>query len=283
MSLKKFGLSDLINHYDALFCDVWGVLHNGRLGHKTAIDALRDAKAMGKAVILVTNAPRPSSEIAAEIAELGVTTDIYDAIVTSGDATRDLIRPYEGQSLFRLGPESDGALFEGIAVQFGPLDKAQAIICTDLEYGRTPEDYSKEVLDWKRRGLPFICANPDKVVEVGDELIYCGGALADVYEQAGGEVRLAGKPYAPIYQRATRLAAEKLGEDPAPNRTLAIGDSIRTDATGAAQMGYDFLFISGSIHAQELGDIENPDLDLVTKLVAQSDANTVGYAPRLYW
>ncbi|WP_051213212.1 TIGR01459 family HAD-type hydrolase [Maritalea myrionectae] len=283
MPLPKRGLSDLINSYDALFCDVWGVLHNGRVGHKTAIAALGDAKAMGKAVILVTNAPRPSGEIAAEIAELGVTTDIYDAIVTSGDATRDLIRPYEGQSLYRLGPDSDGALFEGIAVQFGALENAQAIICTDLEYGRTPEDYAEQVLDWKKRGLPFICANPDKVVEVGDELIYCGGALADVYEQAGGEVRMAGKPYAPIYQRAARLAAEKLGNAPAPDRTLAIGDSVRTDATGAADMGYDFLFISGSIHAQEFGSVEDPDPEMITRLVGQSKANTVGFAPRLYW
>lgn len=283
MSLHKRGLSDLINHYDALFCDVWGVLHNGRVGHKTAIAALRDAKKMGKAVVLVTNAPRPSSEIAAEIAELGVTTDIYDAIVTSGDATRDLIRPYEGQSLYRLGPDSDGALFEGIAVQFGALEDAKAIMCTDLEYGRTPEDYADEALKWREMGLPFICANPDKVVEVGDEIIYCGGALADVYAQAGGEVRMAGKPYAPIYERAARLAAEKLGNAPVPERTLAIGDSVRTDAQGAADMGYDFLFISGSIHAEELGAFDEPDPELITKLVSQSKANTVGYAPRLYW
>lgn len=283
MSLEKLGLSGLIDQYDALFCDVWGVLHNGRVGHQTAIDALREAKNMGKAVVLVTNAPRPSSEIASEIAHLGVTTDVYDAIVTSGDATRDLIRPYEGQTLYRLGPDSDGALFDGIDVHFGPLEEAKAIMCTDLEYGRTPEDYADEVHDWKARRLPFICANPDKVVEVGDEIIYCGGALADVYEQAGGEVRLAGKPFTPIYQRAARLASEKLGAEPATGRTLAIGDSVRTDATGAAQMGYDFLFISGSIHAHELGDFENPDPEMITKLVGQSNANTVGFAPRLYW
>lgn len=283
MSLNKVGLSGLIDQYDALFCDVWGVLHNGVAGHKTAIAALGEAKAMGKAVVLVTNAPRPSGEIAVEIARLGVTTDIYDAIVTSGDATRDLIRPFEGQTLYRLGPDSDSALFDGIDVRFGPLDEATAIMCTDLEYGRTPEDYVDDAIMWRERRLPFICANPDKVVEVGDELIYCGGALADVYEQAGGEVRLAGKPYAPIYKRATRLAAEKLGSDTAPNRTLAIGDSVRTDATGAAQMGYDFLFISGSIHAQEFGDVENPDPKMITKLVQQSAANTVGFAPRLYW
>ncbi len=283
MSLNKVGLSDLINRYDALFCDVWGVLHNGRVGHQTAIAALRDAKALGKAVILVTNAPRPSREIAEEIATLGVTADIYDSIVSSGDATRDLIRPYEGYTLYRLGPETDAALFEGIAVDFGALEDAHAIMCTDLEYGRTPEDYAHEVLDWKKRGLPFICANPDKVVEVGDQMIYCGGALADVYAQAGGEVRMAGKPYAPIYERAARLAAEKLGQAPAPERTLAIGDSVRTDATGAAQMGYDFLFISGSIHAQELGELENPDQQKIEALVSPSNARTVGFAPRLYW
>lgn len=283
MSLEKLGLASLIDRYDALFCDVWGVLHNGRAGHQTAIAALRKAKEMGKAVILVTNAPRPASDIIDEIAHLDVTTDIYDAIVTSGDATRDLIRPFEGQSLYRLGPESDAALFDGLDIRFGPLAHAKAIICTDLDYGRTPEHYAEAVHQWKAMGLPFICANPDKVVEVGDEIIYCGGALADLYEQAGGEVRLAGKPFAPIYQRATRLAAEKLGREPKPHRTLAIGDSVRTDATGAAQMQYDFLFISGSIHAQELGDFENPDPEIISKLVGQSGARLVGFSPRLYW
>ena len=281
--IERIGLGALSSQFNTLFCDVWGVVHNGERVHKQAVDALQRFRQTGGAVILVTNAPRPSAEITAEILDMGVPQDAFDALVSSGEVTRDLIADYAGQTIYRLGPESDGGIFDGIDVKFGALEDAKAIVCSDLEYGKTPEDYAEEVHDWKRRDLPFICANPDKFVEIGDELVYCGGALADVYDEVGGNVIMAGKPYPPIYEKATQLASETRGIAPNDQRVLAIGDSTRTDATGAKTIGAGFLFISGSIHAHELGPVDAPDAALVEKLLTPVGANSVGYSPKLAW
>jgi HAD superfamily hydrolase (TIGR01459 family) len=281
--LTKTGLGALAQDFNTLFCDVWGVVHNGERVHQRAVDALQKFRAQGGAVILVTNAPRPSDEITQEIVAMGVPEDAFDALVSSGEVTRDIITQYEGLNVYRLGPTSDDGLFEGINVNFGSLDEAHAIVCSDLEYGKTPEDYREAVLDWKSRKLPFICANPDKFVEIGDELVYCGGALADVYDEVGGNVIMAGKPYLPIYEKAADLAEATRGIKQRNQKVLAIGDSARTDATGAAKINAGFLFISGSIHAHELGPVDEPEIEKIDALLAPINVNCVGYSPRLVW
>lgn len=281
--LDKIGLGALAQDFNTLFCDVWGVVHNGERVHQQAVEALQKFRAQGGAVILVTNAPRPSDEISKEIIEMGVPQDAFDALVSSGEVTRDIIAQYAGLNVYRLGPTSDDGLFEGIDVNFGALDDAHAIVCSDLEYGKTPEDYREDVLDWKKRKLPFICANPDKFVEIGEELVYCGGALADVYDEAGGNVIMAGKPYLPIYEKAADLAEATRGIKQRDQKVLAIGDSARTDATGAAKINAGFLFISGSIHAHELGPVDAPDVEKIQALLAPIRVNCVGYSPRLVW
>ena len=97
------------------------------------------------------------------------------------------------------------------------------------------------------RGLPMICANPDIVIHRGDTLIYCAGALAHRYEELGGSVVYAGKPYAPIYDRALALA-EARGAPIERRRVLAIGDGMKTDMVGATRAGLDALFVTGGIH-----------------------------------
>jgi len=282
-SIPRRGLSDVRDSFNVAFCDVWGVVHNGEHVHEQAVMALQMFRENGSAVVLVTNAPRPSAEIVEDLLAMGVPQNAFDALVSSGEVTRDLIADYQGKTVYRLGPQSDDGLFAGIDVQFGDLAQANAIICSDLEYGRTPDDYAQEVQDWKARGLPFICANPDKFVEIGDQLIYCGGALADVYEEAGGQVIMAGKPFPPIYQIASQLAQENCGIEAKNQRVLAIGDSARTDATGAAKIDAGFLFISGSIHAHELGYLNAPDQAKMKTLLAPTGANVVGFSPFLNW
>ena len=60
----------------------------------------------------------------------------------------------------------------------------------------------------RARNLPFICANPDIVVERGERMIWCAGALARDYAQLGGRTLIAGKPHAPIYEAALKAAGE---------------------------------------------------------------------------
>ena len=278
-------LSAIAGNYDAILSDVWGVVHNGIAAHPGAADALVRFRQGGGRVVLITNAPRPSPPIGEMLDRLHVPRDAYDAIVSSGDVTRAMLVPYRGQTLHYVGPEHENdGLFEGLDITLGPAEAARAVIVTDLDDDEeTPEDYSERIGLWLERKLPMICANPDRVVEHGDQLIYCGGALADLYEARGGMIKMAGKPYRPIYDRALADAEKAAGRALDRGRILAIGDSVRTDAIGAAGAGLDLMFITGSIHAAELDAFGNPDPQAVRDLVAPSGARLEAFMPRLAW
>ena len=279
------GLSDLSGRYDAVLSDVWGVIHNGVSAFPEAVEALQNFRQAGGRVVLITNAPRPSGPIVAMLDRLGVPRDAYDAIVSSGDATRTMIAKYRGKPIHHVGPATeDDALYEGLDVRRTGPEEAEVVVVTDLDTDDdTPEMYRERAKLWLSRKLPMICANPDRVVEHGDQIIYCGGALGDLYSAMGGMVHMAGKPYQPIYEEAYRLAEEAAGRNLDKSRVLAIGDSVRTDATGAAQFGIDLLFITGSIHAAELDAFGKPDPQAIADLIAPSRARTAGYLPRLAW
>jgi HAD superfamily hydrolase (TIGR01459 family) len=279
------GLSEIANRYDAFLCDVWGVVHNGLEAHPSAVEALVNFRKGGGRVVFITNAPRPSPPIVDMLDRLGVPRDAFDAIVSSGDTTRAMIAPYRGRVIHHFGPfEIDDGLYEGLGIIRGPADIAEAVVVTDMpDDDDTPDMYEADIELWLQRGLPLICANPDKVVEVGDKLVYCGGAIADIYAERGGEVLMAGKPYRPIYEVARGMAEKAAGRAIAPARLLAIGDSVRTDATGAAAFGVDLLFITGSIHAGDIDAFGAADPEAIRRLVAPSGARLAGFMPRLAW
>ncbi|MEO6635549.1 MAG: TIGR01459 family HAD-type hydrolase [Devosia sp.] len=278
-------LSALAPRYDAILSDVWGVLHNGVSAHAEAVDALTRYRQGGGKVALITNAPRPSAPIRTMLDRLGVGRDCYDTIVSSGDVTRTMLAAYRGQTLHYVGPlHENEALFEGLGITLGPAEHAKALIVTDLDDdNETPDDYSGRMTLWLERRLPMICANPDRVVEHGTQIFYCGGALADLYEARGGRILMAGKPYLPIYDEALRAVESAAGTRLERSRILAIGDSVRTDAIGAANADLDFLFITGSIHASELDAFGSPDPDAIRGLVAPSGARMQGFMARLAW
>ena len=244
--------------YEVLLCDLWGVVHNGLEAFPLACDALRRFRASGGTVILITNAPRPSGAVARILARLKVPRDAYDAIVSSGDVTRGVVESRLSQRLFHLGPQRDLPIYAGLNVSFAPVETADYVVCSGLfdDTRETPDDYRELLAAMRGRGLFMVCANPDIVVERGEALVYCAGALADAYAEIGGEVLYCGKPHAPIYEAALGQAAHVRGGTPPPlNRVLAIGDSIRTDLTGAAMFGIDCLFIVSGLHA---GDLSGP-------------------------
>ncbi|WP_417579992.1 TIGR01459 family HAD-type hydrolase [Pelagibacterium sp.] len=278
------GLSSLVGRYGAILSDVWGVVHNGVSPHWSAVEALSQFRAAGGSVVLITNAPRPGGSIIAQLDEMGIPRDAYDGLVSSGDATRALLENWRGRTVARVGPSVDDILFEGLDLVIGADEEATAVVVTDLDTDDdTPDDYRDRMAIWKSRNLPLICANPDKVVEEGDRIVYCGGALADAYEDIGGRVMMAGKPYNPIYEQTKVLADEAAGKRFEKSEIIAIGDSVRTDAMGAAQFGIDLLFITGSIHAAELDAFNNPPARRVSDFVSVSRANMVGFMPRLVW
>lgn len=245
-------LDELTGHYDVLFCDVWGVVHNGVAAYPTAVEALKRARAQGVTVILVTNSPRPNPGVEAQMLLLGVPEDAYDRVVTSGDVTRDLIA--EGpRKVFHIGNERELSIYDGLGVELVEEFEAAGIVCTGLfdDEVETPEDYAELLQRLRSRNLPFICANPDIMVERGARLIWCAGALARDYGQLGGRTLIAGKPHRPIYEAALQAAEEIRGGTIDKSRILGIGDGVLTDVKGAAGFGLDVLYISGGIHAAD--------------------------------
>ncbi|MBO6900177.1 MAG: TIGR01459 family HAD-type hydrolase [Rhizobiaceae bacterium] len=251
---KIDALAEISDDYDVILCDVWGVLHNGVEAALPAAAALARARSDGKIVVLVTNAPRRRREVGAGLDAIGVPRGAWDRLVTSGDVTRDLIAQ-NARKVYHLGPDRDVSLFEGLDLELVEEFEAQSVVCSGMldDEAETPDDYSEALRRMRARDLPFICANPDIVVERGDRLIWCAGALARDYAQLGGRTLIAGKPHMPIYDAALKAAADAAGREFDEPRVLAIGDGILTDIKGAAAAGYDALFITAGIHAAEYG------------------------------
>jgi HAD superfamily hydrolase (TIGR01459 family) len=262
-------LRDLIGGVDVVLSDIWGVVHNGLEAFPEACEALHTFRSQGGTVILITNAPRPADSVRRQLRKLGVSDDTYDAIVSSGDLTRHYVADHPGRKVFWLGPERDYSIYRGLDPVLAPLEDADYIVCTGLldDETETAEVYRTMLLKARERKLPLICANPDIVVERGDRLIYCAGAIAELYREIGGEVIFYGKPHRPIYKRAMALAAEQRRDQAVPLcRVLAIGDSVRTDLAGAHGFGIDCLFVTRGIHSEDFEGVDQLDPASVKEL-----------------
>ena len=270
-------LSEISARYDAVFCDLWGCLHNGKTPFPDAVAALQAFRSQGGRVILLTNAPRPNMIIIKQLDGMGVPRDAWDAVVSAGDSAQyAMLSGVVGRQVFHIGAPKDESFFTDfsdeladLAAQSEPITRvaikdATGIVCTGLadDLTETPEDDRAVLLMGKTLGLPMLCANPDIIVDMGETRLYCAGALAEAYEAMGGTALYFGKPHPAIYDLARRrLAGMGLKEDAA---ILCIGDGIGTDVQGAMSENLDALFISGGIAAAEFGaDSANPDKALL--------------------
>ncbi len=275
------GLSEIAPRYDGILCDVWGVVHNGLAAHRQAGEALARFRAARGPVVLVSNAPRPGAAVKRMLDRLGVPRNAYDDVVTSGDMARRLLAERPGARVFHIGPARDLGVFDELDLDFVGPDKAELAVCTGLldDETETPRDYAPLLERLLARGLDFVCANPDLVVERGNRLVYCAGAIAELYERMGGSVIHTGKPHRPIYEAAAaRVTGIANGRS-----LLGIGDAVRTDIRGAAGFGIDAMFIADGIHAAELLPAGRLDLDRLRALLAAEGLSAAWVEPRLTW
>jgi len=272
------GLSAIASDYDALVCDVWGVLHDGTAARLEATAALQRFRGERGRVVLLSNAPRPKQDLEVQFRRFGVPADCYDAIVTSGIAARaDLERRSAGRRLrmYHLGPERDRGIFEGLDIEETGIADAEIVLDSGLfdDDTETPDDYRDRLAEMKARGLLMLCANPDWVVQRGGRLIWCAGALADAYEKIGGKVIYYGKPMPAIYDVVR-------AELPGARRLLAIGDGLHTDIKGANRAGLDALFIADGIHGEKIGAVTP---ERMAELFAEAGVTARAAMPRLVW
>ncbi len=278
------GLRQIAAGYDAILCDVWGVLHNGVAAWPGAMEALSRFRLNGGHVVMITNAPRPFGPVTEQLRRLGVPEGVFDAVVTSGDVTRSLIVE-KARDVFHIGPTRDMTIYEGLNVNLVEKEHADSIVCTGLfdDQSETPEDYVPLLRELADRKLPFICANPDIVVEMGHNLIWCAGALARDYSAIGGETFVVGKPHPLIYRTARQRLDEIAGKPIETSRILAIGDGMPTDVKGAMAAGLDLLYISAGIHAADYGDPDAPDANKLEAFLQANNAKPTAWMPRLQW
>ena len=272
------GLREIASDYDALICDVWGVVHDGLQPYRAAVEALRKFRKTRGRVVLLSNAPRPAQEIVAQFSRIGVPDDCYDAIVTSGIAAREVLanRAAKGRlSIVHLGPQRDRGLYEGLNVELTEPQAADLVLCTGLydDETETPEHYRDLLVELLRRNLAMICANPDILVPRGGKLVHCAGGLARAYEALGGKVEWYGKPHLPIYKVALKAANS-------PKRPLVVGDGLETDIRGANRAGIDALFIAHGVHADEM---DGMTADQLNALLARNAVTTRAAMPSLAW
>lgn len=243
-------IRELGSNYAAWLVDIWGVMHNGVRAFPPAVEATRRFREQGGLVVLLSNSPRPSEGLQNQLRSLGVFDQSYDATVSSGDLTRHELAKHAGARVFHLGPDRDLPIFAGLDVARVDASQAELVVCTGLfdDDTETPEDYEDLLSQLAARKLPMLCANPDRMVERGHRLVYCAGALAQIYDELGGSVIYAGKPYAPIYQLAFETLTELAGRTLPCSEILAIGDGIHTDMAGAASLGLDAVFVASGLH-----------------------------------
>lgn len=244
-------IAELGSEYTAWLVDIWGVMHNGLRAFPPAVEATRRFRQQGGIVVLLSNSPRPAASLQHQLKSLGVPDACYDATISSGDLTRHELAKHEGARVFHLGPERDLPIFAGLDVTRVDASEGEFVLCTGLFHDdtETPEDYVELLRALAARKLTMLCANPDRMVERGDSLIYCAGALADIYAAFGGNVIYAGKPYVPIYELALATVGELAGREVPPSQILAIGDGVHTDMAGAASFGLDAVFVASGLHA----------------------------------
>ncbi|MEM9782262.1 MAG: TIGR01459 family HAD-type hydrolase [Pseudomonadota bacterium] len=276
-------LDAVAGDYDALLVDLWGCYHNGLQPYLPAVEALRRFRARGGTVVLLTNAPRPSGSVATFLRAIGAPADTHDGIMSSGEACQRAMREgRHGRAFAFVGPDRDLDMLGDLGLQPVGADAADAVLLIGFEddQAEAPEAYDARIATWKARGLPVICANPDIVVDRGDTRLWCAGAIAERYAEAGGQVVWYGKPHPPSYDAAFAMIDQAAGRPVARSRILAMGDSLHHDIDGAARQGIDALFVTGGIAAAACASDSHPDPEHPDPARLAALLDVEGKAPR---
>ena len=265
-------IDEVSGNYEALIVDLWGCYHDGLRPYAAAVEALQAYRRRGGIVVLLTNAPRPAPYVQDFLDRMGAPRDSYDAIMSSGHACqRAMASGAYGRAFHYVGPDRDRHMLGDIGLEDVPADRAEALLCTGLaDDSADPRiAYAGSIKAWRDRGLPMLCANPDIHVDRGEERLWCAGALARAYEEAGGRVIWFGKPHAPTYDETFALLTEIARREIARERVLAVGDGIHTDVAGALLQGLDVVFVTGGLAAAEMGpDPESPEPERLERFLA---------------
>lgn len=281
----------LAERYDGFVLDLWGVIHDGVTPYPGAIATLEALRRAGKRSVLLSNAPRRAVAAQAAMRAMGIPDDLYDGILTSGEAVHRALRDRSdpwfaglGRRFLHIGPERDRNVFDTLDLdEVTTPEQAEFVINTgpdDHKPGQTVEDFRPLLARCRAAALPMICANPDLEVIRGGVRVICAGALAQDYAAMGGEVKSLGKPDPAIYP----TVFDMLGITDR-RRILAVGDALRTDIAGATAAGIDGAWVIGGIHAEELGAVNGtlPPAEVLERAAAAQGLRPIAALPAFVW
>jgi HAD superfamily hydrolase (TIGR01459 family) len=283
------GLAQVADRYDAFILDLWGCVHDGLKPYPGVPEALGAMRGAGKKVLMLSNVPRRVAPVREMLARMGIGSDLYDVILSSGESAwrslklrNDPAHAALGPVGYHLGPARDVTIFEdGAATRTEDIEAADFVLCTGPHEDYAPLDAHEQTLARCRaRNLPMLCANPDLWVMRGDKRLICAGLIAQRYATMGARVIYHGKPHTPVYSTALEL----LGGVPR-GRVLCVGDGVLTDIAGANAAGFDSALIPGGIHGEAHGLFmgELPAASRLALLLAEHTARPTYAIPSLRW
>jgi HAD superfamily hydrolase (TIGR01459 family) len=275
-------LASIASKYDGFILDLWGVIHDGTALYPGVKPCLESLRRQGKKIVFLSNAPRRAAKVEEKLNELGISPDLYDHVLSSGEVAFQFLAMPENlidqQKYFYLGPEKDADLLDGLSyVRTQDMAEAEFMLAVDVEYhGQEVAELEPYLAEARRHNLPMICVNPDfEVVKQDGTHIWCAGAVAHHYAGMGGEVSYFGKPYAAVYETALALLDSIQRE-----AILAVGDNLDTDVLGGNLSGIDTALVTGGILAR---DMPNPDPYALRELCERKNALPTFVIPGFTW
>jgi HAD superfamily hydrolase (TIGR01459 family) len=255
-------IASIAEKYDAFLLDLWGVIHDGQQLYPNVKECLINLHKKDKKIVLLSNAPRRSLIVQQALEAMGISHDMYEAIVTSGETAYHCLAHPEssffkprGKKYIYIGLEKDRRILNGLHYEEAEHPEfAQFILLAHSFYDNQPIGELMPILEQcLALGLPLLCINPDKeVVRLGGERVYCAGLIAEKYRMMGGEVIYFGKPHRAVYEACMQVlpGIEK-------SRIMAIGDGLKTDIEGAKKSGIDCTLVTGGVLKDTVGKPED--------------------------
>lgn len=269
-------LSQVAGTFDAIVLDQWGVLHDGSAPYPGAIAAVKALAGDGTRLAILSNSGKRSAPNADRIAAMGFPRDLFETVMTSGEALwRDLATcRIIADRLFPIErvPGEAKVFCDGLPVTLcADIADADAILLMGLPDDAEPDQFDTIFAAASDRGTLVLCANPDRVSpRAGRTTVTSPGTLAHRHAGQGGHVRFYGKPFLPIFDA---IRAE-LGV--MPEKLLMVGDSLEHDVTGGHAAGWSTAFVRGGLHHEdfERGDVTST----LDKLLCTNHAPPPDYA-----
>jgi HAD superfamily hydrolase (TIGR01459 family) len=256
-------ISEIVHEYDAIVFDQWGVLHDGKVSFKGAIECLNSLKKSNVKLAVLSNSGKRSQSNAERISMMGFSSTLFETIMTSGEAlwtdiSSNIINEKKFFPIER--DKGDAKLWaESLDVSFeDTVHSAQAILLMGLPDGDDLINWTDILEIALDLNLPLYCSNPDLLSpRPGGKLITAAGVLAHHYRECGGRVVFYGKPHVEIFKKLQNILNSK--------RILMVGDSLDHDILGGFSAGWDTLLVKCGIHAPEF--VRNNDTITLKKII----------------